>query len=195
MAKSLGYNSDSSQVVALTSADHMLSDQQKIFVKQILAGRGPNIAARMAGYASPDIQGNAIMKSPKIQAAIRSLYKKYEKAADMDRKRVLDGFLEAIEMAKIQADAGTMVAGWREIGRMCGYYAPEVKKIEISVSAKRVIDQMETLSDEDLMKMVEESAQILEGEAIRVLGGLESAENSEETLSVDENGAEKAASA
>lgn len=171
--KQIGYNSYSPKVVELTSPEHMLTDQQKAFVKHVLQGKGPVIAARMAGYAQPEAQGPVILKSPKVQQAIQSLYRKHEKAADMDRKKVLDGFLDAIDMAKIQADAGTMVAGWREIGRLCGYYAPEVKKIEVSISAKRVMDQLETLSDDDLLKMVEESAQIIEGEAVRILEDLQ----------------------
>lgn len=77
----------------------------------------------------------------------------------------MDGFLEAIDMARIQADSGNMVAGWREIAKMCGYYAPEVHKIDVTVTAKRVIDRLETMSDADLLEMVNENAQIIEGSA------------------------------
>lgn len=91
----------------------------------------------------------------------------------MNRKKVMDGFLEAIEMAKMQGEAGVMVNGWREIGRMCGYYAPEVKKIDVNITAKRVIDKLETLSDSELADMIEESATIIEGEATEVLDSLQ----------------------
>jgi phage terminase small subunit len=136
----------------------------------------------MAGYANPDTQGYAIVKSPKVQEAIRYLHKKHEKAADMTRKKVMDGMLEAIDMARVQADSGNMIAGWREIAKMCGYYAPEVKKIDINISAKRVIDKMETLSDDDLMKLVEENANIIEGEASVILDDLQEASDAENGL-------------
>jgi len=158
----------SKKVAALTSPLHLLDERQKIFVDSIIKGRGPSQAARIAGYNSPDSQGSITLKSPKIQAAIQFLYKKHEAAADVSRKKVMDGLLEAIDMAKMQADSGNMIAGWREIGRMCGYYAPEVKKIDINISAKRVIDKMETLSDEELLQMVESSRSIIEAEAIEV---------------------------
>jgi len=88
------------------------------------------------------------------------------------------GFLEAVEMAKIQAVPSDMIAGWREIAKMCGYYAPEVKKIEINVTTRRVIDQMETLSDDDLLQMVAESTKLIEGEAMNVLEVLDEARQS-----------------
>jgi phage terminase small subunit len=110
-----------------------------------------------------------------VQAAIRFSYQKYAQASQMTRKKVMDGLLEAINIAKIQADAGVMVAGWREIGKMCGYYAPEVKKIELSVTTRRVVDQLEVLSDDDLLKIVDENAQIIEGEAAEVLEHVQTA--------------------
>ena len=167
-------------VTNLTSPTHMLTDQQRVFVDQILKGAGPTLAARVAGYAHPDRQGYEVIKSPKVANAIKHLHKKHEKVADMSRKRVMDGLLEAIDLAKMQADAGNMISGWREIGRMCGYYAPEVKKIDINITAKRVIDKMETLSDADLMKLIDESSSIIEGEATEVLDALQNASNSEE---------------
>lgn len=172
-------NVNSKQAVALTSPVHFLTDQQRIFVEAIIKGKSPSTAARMAGYAQPESQGYLILKSPKVQEAVRYLHKKHEKVADMSRKKVMDGLLEAIEIAKMQADAGVMVSGWREIGKMCGYYAPEVKKIDINITAKRVVDKLETLSDEDLLQMVEESQSFIEGEATAVLEHLQAESDAE----------------
>ena len=171
-------NVNSKAVTSLTSPLHYLTPQQKIFVDRIVKGSAPNTAARAAGYSTPESQGYSILKSPKVQDAIRFLYRKYERASDMTRKKVMDGFLEAVEMAKIQAVPSDMIAGWREIAKMCGYYAPEVKKIEINVTTRRVIDQMETLSDDDLLQMVAESTKLIEGEAMNVLEVLDEARQS-----------------
>ena len=162
-------------VIRNTSPLHYLTERQATFVAQVVKGVAPGTAARIAGYSQPETQGAMIVKSPKVQAAIKYSYAKYAQAAQMTRKRVMDGMLEAIEMAKIQADAAVMVSGWREIGRMCGFYAPEVKKIDISITTKRVIDQLETLSDDDLLKMVEENGETIEGEATDVLESIQSA--------------------
>lgn len=165
--------------VAATSPVHYLTDQQRIFVEAVIKKKSPVVAARMAGYSRPEIQAYEIIKSPKIQDAIKYLYKKYEKAADMSRKKVMDGILESIDMAKIQADPAVMINGWREIAKMCGYYAPEVKKIDISISAKRTIDKLETLSDEELVQMIESDSQVIEVEAIEVLDTIQKASDDE----------------
>lgn len=162
-------------LVAATSPVHFLTAQQKIFVEAVVKGKSPQTAARMAGYSQPEAQGKAIALSPKIAAAVAYLHKKHEKVADMSRKKVMDGILESIEMAKIQADPGNMIAGWKEIAKMCGYYAPEVKKIDLNITTKRVIDKLETLSDDELVKLIDESSQVIEIEAREVLDDIQKA--------------------
>ena len=168
---------NSKQVTKLTSPMHYLSDQQRIFVERIMKGDGPTQAGRIAGYANPDKQGYDVVKSKKVAAAIKYLHQKHEKVADISRKKVMDGFREAIDMARLQADSGNMISGWREIANLCGYYAPEVKKIDINITAKRVIDKLETLSDNDLLEMVEQSQNVIESEAYEVLNELEYDQN------------------
>jgi phage terminase small subunit len=162
-------NANNARVVANTDPLHVLNDMQRIFVAAIVRGDTPRLAAQKAGYSRPITCGDVALKSKKIQAAIRFSYAKNAQAAQMTRQKVMDGLLESISIAKLQADAGVMVAGWREIGKMCGFYAPEVRKIDISVTTRRVVDQLETLSDDELLKIVDEAPEALEGEASRVL--------------------------
>lgn len=109
------------------------------------------------------------MNNPRVAAAIRFLQKKNEKNIGASRKRVLEGFLEAIEQAKVMADPAVQIAGWREIGKMCGYYAPEVKEVNINVGAKRLVSQLEVMSDQELLDLIESDKETLEGEAHEVL--------------------------
>jgi hypothetical protein len=170
-------NQGGKMATSLTDPLHYLTPQQAMFVDFIVKGDTAQHAARKAGYSNPQSQGWSILHSPKVQTAVRYSFAKYAQAAQMTRQKVMDGLLEAIELAKIQADANTMVNGWREIGKMCGFYAPEVKKIDISVTTRRVIDRLETLSDADLLRMVEESGEIIEGEAKTVLNAAQTAES------------------
>jgi phage terminase small subunit len=74
---------------------------------------------------------------------------------EIDRQRVLEGLLEAVEMARIQQDPGAMIRAWAEIGRMCGFFAPErAVKVDVNITAKRVIQDLETRSDEELLEFV-----------------------------------------
>jgi len=146
-----------------------LTEKQRLFVDCIVQGQTQTTAARSAGFKSPKVEGARLLSEPRIQQAVQHLYRKHEKAVDMSRSRVMEGFLDAIEMAKVQGDPDTLVKGWREIGRMCGYYAPEKHQIDVNITAKRAVDKLETLSDTELLQMIEEDSDIIEGEATEVL--------------------------
>ena len=148
---------------------HSLTDMQKRFLNNILSGMPQTIAARTAGYAVPEVEATRMLQNPKITTALQYLHRKHEKASQMTRKKVMDGFLESIEMAKLQGESAVMVAGWREVGRMCGYYAAEKRVIDINITAKRAVDRLETLSDAELMEMIEKDEAALEGECTEVL--------------------------
>jgi len=148
-----------------------LTPKQKLFVEGMIRGQTQSLAARTAGYSNIHIEANRLMQKPKIHEAIAYLHRKHEKASQMTRKKVMDGMLEAIEMAKLQAEPATMVNGWREIGRMCGYYAAERKVLDINITAKRAVDQLETLSDAELLEMIDKDSDMIEGEFTEVFEG------------------------
>jgi hypothetical protein len=67
---------------------------------------------------------------------------------------------------------------------MCGYYEPQRVQVEVSVSAKRLFSQFETLSDEELLKLAEQ--EILDGDELITESGqgqeaLEYSEGTEES--------------
>lgn len=95
-----------------------------------------------------DIEAN-----PKVTAALINERAKNAYMLGMTRDKVLQGFLDAVDQAKVLADPMAQIAGWREIAKVCGFYAPEVKKIELSGTAKRVADKLATLSDQELLDL------------------------------------------
>ena len=48
-----------------------------------------------------------------------------------------------------------MIAGWREIARMLGFYTPEVHRIELSPDGARLAQQLGVMSDAELLRLVE----------------------------------------
>ena len=66
------------------------------------------------------------------------------------------GLLEAIDMAKDMRQPGGMISGYKEIGRMCGFYEPERREITLSVDGQRMIEQMRTISKEKLLELASE---------------------------------------
>jgi phage terminase small subunit len=112
-----------------------------------------------------------LSEDPRIVRAVNFLRKKNEQSILTSRKKVLEGFLEAIEQAKLMSEPMVQIAGWREIGKMCGYYAPEVKEININVGAKRVIGQLEVMSDQELLQLIEKDREAIESTAVEILSG------------------------
>ena len=120
------------------------------------------VAAREAGYSSPHNAAAGLMKNPKIAQAIAIEREKYALESKLTRQDVLEGFKEAIEMAKMMSDPGVMVAGWREVGKMCGFYEPSKIDIQVTTKGAALLQQMEEMSDDELFAIGDED--IIDGE-------------------------------
>ncbi len=131
----------------------VMTAKQKALINYIGQGESVVSAAARAGYTDNGTSAYRMMKDPAVLELIAQRKAAYEKASDMTRKRVMDGLLEAAEMAKLMAEPSSMVAAWREIGKMCGYYAPVEKKIRIEGNV--VLDKMERLSEAELLELVQ----------------------------------------
>jgi phage terminase small subunit len=148
-----------------------LTPQQTAFVTAIVEGDNPLNAYVRAGYASTSVKSKKeigssyayrMMEMPNIKKAIRIQHEHYIEQSKMTKKKVMDGLIESIEMAKLMSEPMTMVSGWREIGKLCGFYEPTRHKVDVSVNGTMVLEQMNSLSDEELLKLISEgSAQAL----------------------------------
>lgn len=145
--------------------DAPLTEMQRQFVTYFVDHQmTQTAAARAAGFAQPGTAANQMMQHPKIARAIAERRAEYAAASQVTKKKVIDGFLESIEMAKIKADPLTMIAGWREVGKMCGFYEPSKAKIEVSVNGQVLIQRLNTLSDEELLKIAEGDPDVFDAE-------------------------------
>ena len=167
----MAYRTDSLSVSA-EHPIHSLDPRERQFAMFIVEGKSIRTAALLAGYGGESMNGRSrkrLSEDPRIVRAVNFMRKKSEQSILTSRKKVLEGFLYAIEQAKLTAEPMVQIAGWREIGKMCGYYAPEVKEININIGAKRVIGQLEVLSDTELLQLIEKDREAIEGEAREIL--------------------------
>ena len=142
-----------------------LTEKQRMFVHHLVHDKlNQTAAARLAGFNQPATAANSLMKNPKVLAAIAEERAEYAKASGMTKRKVIEGFAEAIDLARIKADPVAMIAGWREIGKMCGFYEATKTKVEVSVQGQVLIQRLNTMSDEELLALVEGDPSILEGE-------------------------------
>ena len=136
-----------------------MDNRESQFATNIAMGMTQTAAARAAGYNAQ--LGGPLMKRPEIQDEIVIQAQSISRDLILSRNDVLQGLLDAVGDAKLQGDATPQIAGWREIGRIIGCYAPEERKVtyegDVSVIQKRVME----LSDAKLHEYT-----LIEGEVV-----------------------------
>ncbi len=137
--------------------DKPLMDRERQFVLLIAH---QNLAPAQAAYQlelkNPTIAAKNYLARPQVAKALEIERAKYMIASQMTRKKVIDGFLEAVDLARVAGDSIAMTAGWREIGKMCGFYEPVKHEVKISVDGQILVTKLQTMSDAELLKMAEE---------------------------------------
>ena len=151
-------------VVAIDE-DKPLTDMQRAFAKEWASGESIATATLRAGY-SQEVIGYRMAKMPNILKLYHEEKRQYEAVSQMTRKRVMEGFIEAIEMAKLMAEPMTMISGWREVGKMCGYYEPTKIAVDVNVKGDLTVRQLTSMTDAELLKLIngapEQAAPMLE---------------------------------
>lgn len=141
---------------ALVDPDKPLTDKQRAFVKLWAGGESiPNAAAR-AGYTDGGSFAYRMAHMPNVLKLYHEEKQAFERDNSMNRKRVLDGLIEGIELAKMVSEPASVINGWKTIGQMCGYFEPVKVKHEHTIEGKIIVDRMNRMSDEELFKLIEE---------------------------------------
>lgn len=132
-----------------------LNERQQAYVTNYVVKGMPKMeAARAAGYSAKHKHTVRDMeKNPRVQEAIAKEQELFARAKGVTREHVIEGMLEAIDMARMKADPLSMIAGWREIGKVCGHYEPVKHKIEVSVEGQVMMQQITAMSDKDLLEL------------------------------------------
>lgn len=130
-----------------------LTDKQRQFVKCWAEGDTIPNATLRAGFAN-DALGYRLARMPNILALKATYEAEWQATRQMTREKVMDGMLESIEMAKLMAEPSSMIAGWREIGKICGFYAPVEHKVKVDITGNILVDKLNSLSDAELLKII-----------------------------------------
>lgn len=138
---------------SVLAAEHGLTVQQAVYVDERAKGVSPTASAAAAGYSNPSYRILSLEVNPSITEALAAERTKNALIVGYTRREVLEGIAEAIDQAKTLADPMAQIAGWREVAKICGYYAPEVKKIELTHQHKRKLSELEQLSDQELLEI------------------------------------------
>ena len=130
-----------------------LTAKQQRFIDEYMVDRNGSAAALRAGYSARSAKEIAceLLTKPNILAVLRAKEAADAERLQLSREHALDGLLEAVALAQTKGDPAAMIAGWREIGKMLGFYAPELRKVELSARGEALRTKYEELSDEELL--------------------------------------------
>lgn len=133
-----------------------LTPRQRLFVDEYVLCNNASEAARRAGYSERTARAIAceILTKPDVQEAIRAVKAENAARLDLTRQDVLAGILEAIEVARVMADPTAMLAGYRDLARMCGFNEPEVHRLAANPDASAVLARLSAMPDEELAALV-----------------------------------------
>ncbi len=138
------------------SEDATLTPRQAKFVAEFLVTGNGTQAAVAAGYSlvSARVGAHRLLTKAAVRAAIEDQQGVDARRLQIDRQDVIQGLLEAVQMAREQQEPAAMVSAWRELGRLMGFYAPERRLVEVSAAAGAEGGRYERMSDAELQRLV-----------------------------------------
>lgn len=140
-----------------------MGEKRDKFVEARARGLTRREASAVAGIAG---DGSSTEKLPSVQEELAKVRAQMAVSSGVTRDDIVQGLIAAANMAQLQSDAQGMVAAWRELGKLLGFYAPEVKKLEKGINKRDLLSAMDQLSDEELLRL--RGGRVIEGEFSRV---------------------------
>lgn len=133
----------------------MLSLKQQRFVDEFAIDHNASRAARAAGYGagSAKVTASRLLTNANVRAAVTVREQEAARDLRMTRERVLNGMIEAFELAKERREPAGMIAACRAIATLCGYYE---KRPQLDGPAMLDGDatQLEAMSDQELIAII-----------------------------------------
>lgn len=144
-----------------------LTAQQRIYVKQRARGLSREQSAIMAGYtySKEDVE-KIETRSETVQTELARIRADTAKNTGVTKEDVVELLKAAAEMAKLQGDPTGLVSAARELGKMLGYYAPEVKKTLRGIDQNDLKRLLQSMPEDELLKLA--NATVIDGTATRV---------------------------
>lgn len=130
------------------------------FVEYIGLGLTPRQALKKCGYKNSNGSAGTtirnLMNDPEVQRGLARIQESNKAEMEITREKVQSIVLEAIDMGRTLADPMSIIRGAQELNKMCGFYAPEEKKVTLTAAQRRMTAKYDEISDEDLISLINE---------------------------------------
>jgi hypothetical protein len=130
-----------------------LSALQKQYVHHRARGVSREQSAIMAGYEQTGINLTKIEKGEGVQEELARIRALTVKNTGVTKEEVVDMLKQAAELAMMQSDPTGIVTAARELGKMLGFYAPEVKKLTKGIDLQEFQKLLSELPDDELLRL------------------------------------------
>ena len=133
-----------------------LTPRQSKFVEQYALCGNAAEAARKAGYSAKTARviGPENLSKPAVKAALAARQRAYQAELALTKDEVIAGLLGAIEMGRAQQDPAVMIQGYVQLARLCGFYEPEVMRLELPGDVAQLKNKYAAMSDDQLMAVI-----------------------------------------
>ena len=113
-------------------------------------------SAVRAGYSLKTARAIAceLLTKPHIQAVLQAKQGALAEELRITCQGVVQGLLEAVDMGRVQQNPGAMVGALREIAKMLGFYAPAVKRVELSSPQPGTYQHLALWTDAQLLDAI-----------------------------------------
>ncbi|MBV5322759.1 MAG: terminase small subunit [Ilumatobacteraceae bacterium] len=134
-----------------------LSPKQVRFAEAYAQHHNASLACREAGYSAgcASVTGVRLLANNSVSKRIQAFEATAAQALGVTRQRLLYELQEAAALAKEKREPMAMIAAWREIGKVCGFYQPVRIKVDMSVQGQVEMGRLDSLSDAELLKVIE----------------------------------------
>ena len=133
-----------------------LTPKQLRWIDEYLIDLNGSAAAVRAGYSPKSARSiaNENLTKPDIQDVLQARQAVMAKELQITRQGVIRGLLDAVEMGRYQQNPAAMVGALREVAKILGFFAPEVKRVELSVPQSGVYQDFASWSDAQLLDAI-----------------------------------------
>ena len=133
-----------------------LSQKQERFVEHYALCGNAAEAARLAGYSakSARVIGPETLSNPAVKEALAARQRVFQAELGLSKDEVIAGIVGAIEMGREQQDPAVMIQGYVQLAKLCGFYEPEVRQVELSGDSERWKAKLAAMSDRELLAII-----------------------------------------
>lgn len=139
-----------------------LTSKQIRWIDEYLIDFNGAAAAVRAGYSHKCARSIAHenLTKPDIQAVLQTRQADMAKELQITRQGVIRGLLDAVDMGRVQQNPAAMVGALREVAKILGFFAPEVKRVELSATQSRIYQDFAGWSDAQLVDAIAASSAV-----------------------------------